>query len=179
MKDYPFERYLRDVRILLIFEGTNEILRMLISLMGINSSKHSPAFNIVTKPFHHEGVQHAGKDLSEMVRKLRNPTSNPGFAVSKVWERFRRNMQNPRLTLELSSYLHPSLKVIKTGRVQDSIISTMTISIPNSILPICWRSTSYNSDTPLKPSFSATEKRFPSIRSISDDWPIYPSTFTP
>lgn len=34
-KNYPFERYVRDCRILPIFEGTNEILRMYISLTGM------------------------------------------------------------------------------------------------------------------------------------------------
>lgn len=47
MKDYPYERYLRDSRILLIFEGTNEILRLYVALTCL---------------------QHAGKELGAMVK---------------------------------------------------------------------------------------------------------------
>lgn len=57
------------------------------------------------------GLQHAGKALSELVRKLRNPTANPGLVIKKGWERFRRNPKNPKLVLQLGNFLHPSLGV--------------------------------------------------------------------
>ena len=31
LKDYPIERYLRDVRVHKILEGTNEVMRLIIS----------------------------------------------------------------------------------------------------------------------------------------------------
>jgi|688.fasta_scaffold770621_2 hypothetical protein len=109
MKDYPYERYLRDARILLIFEGTNEILRILISILGKFISRN------VTRKFYFyilsPGLQHAGKSLADIVRKVRNPTANPGYVLKKMWRRFRRNPQNPRLDLNLNYYLHPNLRV--------------------------------------------------------------------
>ncbi|XP_013913451.1 PREDICTED: acyl-CoA dehydrogenase family member 9, mitochondrial [Thamnophis sirtalis] len=50
IKDYPYERYLRDCRILMIFEGTNEVLRMYIALTGI---------------------QYAGKILTEKIKEFK------------------------------------------------------------------------------------------------------------
>ncbi|XP_064604825.1 complex I assembly factor ACAD9, mitochondrial-like [Liolophura sinensis] len=89
MKSYPFERYLRDSRILLIFEGTNEILRMLVALSGL---------------------QHAGKELKELVKKLRNPLNNPNLVFKTLVNNIRQSNMEPSLTLKLNLYVHPSLQ---------------------------------------------------------------------
>uniref|UniRef100_K1QHQ6 Acyl-CoA dehydrogenase family member 9, mitochondrial n=1 Tax=Magallana gigas TaxID=29159 RepID=K1QHQ6_MAGGI len=65
MKDYPYERYLRDGRILMIFEGTNEILRLFVAL---------------------EGMKYAGKELKDAVKIARNPWKNPGVA----WKMYKK-----------------------------------------------------------------------------------------
>uniref|UniRef100_A0A3Q3T2N6 Complex I assembly factor ACAD9, mitochondrial n=1 Tax=Mastacembelus armatus TaxID=205130 RepID=A0A3Q3T2N6_9TELE len=65
-KNYPYERYVRDCRILPIFEGTNEILRMYIALTG---------------------MQYAGKVLTGKVKEMKK--GNIGLALTMVGKKLR------------------------------------------------------------------------------------------
>ncbi|KAF1336094.1 Acyl-coa dehydrogenase family member 9, mitochondrial precursor, partial [Globisporangium splendens] len=84
MKDWPFERYMRDCRILSIFEGTNEILRMLIALSGIRA---------------------AGDRLSAVGKVLANPLKDPSGAAKEVSDRLQRKFSPAPL-----EGVHPNLK---------------------------------------------------------------------
>ncbi|HEX9427038.1 MAG TPA: acyl-CoA dehydrogenase family protein [Candidatus Polarisedimenticolia bacterium] len=67
IKEYPYERFLRDCRINMIFEGTNEILRVFVTLAS---------------------VQQLGEELKKVGRALRDPISQIGvlseFALKKI-----------------------------------------------------------------------------------------------
>jgi acyl-CoA dehydrogenase family protein 9 len=87
MEDYPYERMLRDARINLIFEGTNEILRCFVALSG---------------------MQGPGKELAEVVKAMREPIKGFGllsdFAIRKartVLGRERMTRAHPLLSREV------------------------------------------------------------------------------
>lgn len=71
MKDAGLERVLRDLRIFRIFEGTNDILRLLVALTGI---------------------QYAGSHLKELQRAFKNPTANLGLIVKESSKRALRTV---------------------------------------------------------------------------------------
>jgi acyl-CoA dehydrogenase family protein 9 len=77
MQEYPYERMLRDARINLIFEGTNEILRAFIALSG---------------------MQGPGKELVEVAKAMREPIKGFGLLTDFAVRKARSALGRERLT---------------------------------------------------------------------------------
>lgn len=76
MEEYPYERALRDSRVNMIFEGTNEILRVLVALTGLRE---------------------VGSDLEEVARALKTPLGNLGILSEYVGKKIRGYVAPERL----------------------------------------------------------------------------------
>ena len=82
-KEYPYEQAVRDSRIMLIFEGTNEVLRALVALMGL---------------------QQPGERLKELGKAFKDPIHSLGAIGSFLAGRAKRTVSKPAFTK-----VHPSL----------------------------------------------------------------------
>ena len=76
-KEYRYEQAVRDSRINMIFEGTNEILRALIALMGL---------------------QQPGEELKQVGKAFKNPLRNIGAISSYVTGRAKRTITKNKFT---------------------------------------------------------------------------------
>src|SRR5215204_2315325 len=100
-KEYPYEQAVRDSRINLIFEGTNEILRALIALMAL---------------------QQPGERLKELGKAFKDPLHSIGAIGSYVAGRAKRQVTKPQFTR-----VHPALA--KEAATVATMINSVSLAI--------------------------------------------------
>ena len=105
-KEYPYEQSVRDSRINLIFEGTNEILRALIALMAL---------------------QQPGERLKALGKAFKDPLHSLGAIGSYVAGRAKRQISKPAFTK-----VHPSLE--KEADVVAETVHDLALAVEGMLL---------------------------------------------
>ncbi len=112
MKEYPYERIMRDSRIQLIFEGTNEILRCLLALSGVRGPS--------------EDMKELGK-ISEVSSALQDPIKSLGVFTKFARKRISNMMGSKQLTKA-----HPELK--EQAEKFSSCLGKFAIAVEDSLI---------------------------------------------
>ena len=105
-KEFPYEQAVRDSRINLIFEGTNEILRALIALSGL---------------------QQPGEHLKEIGQAFRRPLRSIGAIGSFIAGRVKRQLIKPEF-----AHVHEALK--EEAEMVASIINALALGVEKALL---------------------------------------------
>lgn len=112
MKEYPYERIMRDSRINLIFEGTNEILRCFLALSGIRGPS--------------EKLKELGK-ISNVSKALEDPIKSLGVLTDFAKNRITKMMPTRSL-----SKAHPRFE--EWGNEFSSMLGGFSIQVENTLM---------------------------------------------
>ena len=113
MEEYPYERALRDSRVNMIFEGTNEILRVLIALSG---------------------VRDLASDLEDVARALKTPLNHMGVLSEFVGKKIRGYVTPERLESVVPELAHEADLVTRYARSFATAAETFVVKYGKNLI---------------------------------------------